>query len=464
MSAFTPAALLTPAAVEALPPAARAVLPYLSAVWLRPEQRIETAGLRELGCLAGRGWGKTTALACVVVDHVLALGAIKIGLMAPTEERAKAVMIHALIEASPPWCKPWPRGDRLTWPQGAEALIFTAQEPGRTRGGNFHLFWFSELVDWPLRARREAWAIAAAATRKGPELLLWDTTARGTNELIDERLRNSERDPTQFRVLRGTTYQNPMLTPKYRRSITAQFAGQRRAEELLGEIFDHAAGAHWGRTEIATRRVSPAAVPGLMIKIWAHDPAFSSEPGADETGLVGGGRAADGAVYILADASGANDAEAWAATIVDGIVYDDYAGVVTETNRGGKMARMVLNAECSKRSPPLRIKLLRDDQPFAPRIFGVLQLKELNTKNSKMVRGEGARVFGNVRHAGTFEELEDELTTYDGTGPSPNRFDAFNYLVNELADLGREVKAPPALIGYGALVDGLRGTGTRRAI
>lgn len=464
MKEFTPAALLTPEVVASLPPAARAVLPYLPAVWLRPEQRISTIGLRELGCLAGRGWGKTTALACVVVDHVLALGAIKIGLMAPTEERAKAVLVRALIDASPPWCKPWPRGDRLTWPQGAEALIFTAQEPGRTRGGNFHIFWFSELVDWPLRARREAWAIAAAATRKGPELLLWDTTARGTNELIDERLRNAERDPSQFRVLRGTTYQNPQLTPKYRRSITAQFTGQRRAEELLGEIFDHAAGAHWGRAEINARRIAPNALPPLTIKIWAHDPAFSSEPGADETGLVGGGRAPDGTVYVVADASGSNDAEAWAQTIVDGVVYDDYAGVVTETNRGGKMARMVLNAECSKRTPPLRIKLLRDDEPFAPRIFGVLQLKELNTKNAKMIRGEGARVFGNVRHAGDFAELEEELTTYDGTGTSPNRFDAFNYLVNELAEL-REIKPPRAdFSGYGAIVDGLRGSGSRRAI
>jgi phage terminase large subunit-like protein len=192
---------------------------------------------------------------------------------------------------------------------------------------------------------------------------------------------------------------------------------------------------------------------------------LSSEEGADETGLVGGGIGDDGWVYITEDESGSNDPTEWAKTIVDACVYSDFAGVVTETNRGGKMARMVLTAECQNRTPKVRVQLVPDDKPFAPRIPGVLQLKEINTKNSKTVRGEGARVFGNVHHVGTFAELEEELTTYDGTGQSPNRFDAFNYLVNELAGLSKEAKAPPPpQKGYGALVDAMRGTGTRRAI
>jgi phage terminase large subunit-like protein len=463
MSALTPAALLTPDFVAALPPEARAVLPYLADVWLRPEQRVDWHGKREIGFLAGRGWGKTFAAANVLVEMIAELGPIMIGLMAPTEEIAKSVQFAALVEVSPIWFKPETKGDRLIWPNGATARMFTAQEGERTRGGNFHAFWGTELLGWPAKHRREAWAIAAAATRKGAELMLWDTTAKGTNDLIQERLDAAKRDPATHVVMRGSSAQNPLLSRKFLRDLLSKFTGQRLREEAFGEIFDRASGALWGLDDIAERRVSPRDVPALTIKLWAHDPAFSDDRAADEVGLVGAGRAANGTVYILEDASGPYS-RGWAATIVDGYLFDDYAGVVTETNRGGHASLEVLIAECKTRRPALDVKIVPRDKGFERRIPGTLQVKEVQAAASKMVRGEGARVYGNVRHAGMFAELEEQLTTYDGTGRSPGRFDAFNYAVNELADLSRVVAAPaPPPPGYGAMIDLLR-TPSRRSI
>lgn len=461
MAELAPSALLTTELVTGLPPEARAVLPYLAEVWLRPEQRAEVDGLRELGFLGGRGWGKTFAAANAIYQIVRRDGPIHFGVMAPTEEVAKSVPFQALIEASPIWDRPEQRGDRLIWPNGSTARLFTAREGGLTRGQNYHLFWFTELVMFPAKTMVDTWAVAAATTRKGLSLLIWDSTSRGTHALIAEREKAARRNPDECRIIRGSSFQNPQLPIKFLRDLCASFDGQRLREEAFGETFDREAGALWGAEEIAERRVAARDVPALAIKLLAHDPALSDRDEADETGLVGGGIASDGTVYILRDDSGR--IRDWGETIADAHQYDGYAGAVSETNRGGDMALQVLNAICGARK--IRLAVLKPHEAFKPWMREVLQLKLLNTTRSKLTRGEGARAYGNVRHAGTFAELEHELTTYDGTGKSPNRFDAFGYLVAELAGLKREAKAPPApQNGYGTLVSAMRGTGARRAI
>ncbi len=71
--------------------------------------------------------------------------------------------------------------------------------------------------------------------------------------------------------------------------------------------------------------------------------------------------------------------------------------------------------------------------------------RPVHTPMGKLTRAEGPAAetkAGRVHVVGRLPELELELCTFDGTGPSPNRYDAAVYGVIETARL--EVKEAPA--------------------
>jgi phage terminase large subunit-like protein len=84
--------------------------------------------------LAGRGFGKTRTLA-EWVCHQIALGlASRIALVAATAADARDVLVEGesgILAVAPPWCRPIYESSkrRLTWPNGAIATTFSAEEP-----------------------------------------------------------------------------------------------------------------------------------------------------------------------------------------------------------------------------------------------------------------------------------------------------------------------------------------------
>ena len=96
--------------------------------------------------LAGRGFGKTR-VGAELVRHMVETGQSKrIHIIAPTAADARDVAIEGesgLLNISPPWNKPLYESTkrRITWPNGATASLFSAEEPERLRGPQCDFSW-----------------------------------------------------------------------------------------------------------------------------------------------------------------------------------------------------------------------------------------------------------------------------------------------------------------------------------
>ena len=133
--------------------------------------------------LAGRGFGKTRTLAEWVCQQAGSGQAGRIALVAATAADARDVLVEGqsgILAVSPPWFRPVyePSKRRLTWPNGAMATTFSAEEPERLRGPQHGAAVCDELGAW---SRPETWDMLQFGLRLGryPRCLV-ATTPRPT--------------------------------------------------------------------------------------------------------------------------------------------------------------------------------------------------------------------------------------------------------------------------------------------
>lgn len=150
----------------------------------------------------------------------------------------------------------------------------------------------------------------------------------------------------------------------------------------------------------------------------AIDPAVSSQPGSDETGIIAVGLGADGNGYVLADESGKHRPEEWARRAVSLYHSLNADRIIGEVNQGGDMVESTLRAV----DPSIPYKAVRATRGKAVRAEPVAALYER----------------GKMFHIGTFTELEDQMASvtvdFDPkvAGWSPDRVDALVWAVTEL--------------------------------
>src|SRR6516162_4712493 len=136
----------------------------------RPNQLPPPGGWWQIWLLlAGRGFGKTRTLAEWVCDQVLSGLARRIALVAATAADARDVLVEGqsgILAVAPPWFRPVyePSKRRLTFPNGATATTFSAEEADRLRGPQHDLAWCDEIAAWrdPM-----AWDMLAFGMRWG---------------------------------------------------------------------------------------------------------------------------------------------------------------------------------------------------------------------------------------------------------------------------------------------------------
>ena len=100
--------------------------------------------------LAGRRFGKTFAGSQWVRAKSRPGWRGALRLSGPQRPIVRDVMIAEILERSPPSNMPrWEPSKRsLTWPNGAQALAFSSEEPERIRGYGFEIAWCDELCAW----------------------------------------------------------------------------------------------------------------------------------------------------------------------------------------------------------------------------------------------------------------------------------------------------------------------------
>ena len=372
--------------------------------------------------LGGRGAGKTRLGAEWVraLAHGLAPYADEphgaIALVGETEHDVREVMIEGasgILRMSPRGERPlWiATRKRLEWPNGAVAQAFSAEDPDQLRGPQFDAAWCDELAKW--RRAEKAFDNLQFGLRLGdhPRQLI-TTTPRPTaliKRLVADPRTALTRAPTQANAAH--------LSPAFLAEVVARYAGTRLGrQEIDGEIIEDRAYALWSQATIEACRVDAA--PPLMRIVVGIDPPAAARLGSDACGIVAAGRAEDGMIYVLEDATIAGLAPAgWAAKAVAVLHRLNADTLVAEVNMGGDMVRAVL-----------------------AQVDASVPLKTVHATRGKWLRAEPVAAMytqGKVKHAGApMAELEDQMCDFGqgglSTGRSPDRLDALVWAVSEL--------------------------------
>jgi len=367
--------------------------------------------------LAGRGFGKTRTICEFARAEVEQGRACRIALIAATASDCRDVLVtgwSGMLKVCPDHARPIyePTKRLLTWPNGAIATMYSADEPDRLRGPQFDLAICDELAAWRYPEALDMLLLGlrlgknprvAIATTPRPTKVIRDLLAREGNDVV---------------VTRGSTLENKdNLAPAYIEQIIERYKGTRlERQEVFGELLEDTPGALWNRENLEQTRVAepPKDLQRIVVSV---DPAGSSEEGADETGIIVQGLGADGHGYVLEDLSGRYDPPGWARRAIGAFHVWKADRIVCETNYGGEMVRATIEAI----------------DPSVP-------VSTITSSRGKVLRAEPIAAFFEQRKAhmvGSHPELEDQacrftsdwLRSRDG---SPDRIDAMVFGLTEL--------------------------------
>ena len=284
--------------------------------------------------------------------------------------------------------------------------LYSAEEPDRLRGPNFHGGWFDELA----AQNPGAWDQYKFALRLGNHPQTVITTTPRPTKIIKALL---DRDDTI--VVRGSTFDNAAnLSPSALAELRVRYEGTRLGrQELYGELIDDVEGALWSRGIIEANRV--ATCPALIRIVVGVDPAVTSGENSDSTGIIVAGVSAEGHYYVLEDCTTKASPDEWARVAVDAYHRHNADRIIGETNNGGDMIEL----------------LMRQVDP-------AVSYRKVTATRGKLVRAEPvASLYEQHRahHVGTYANLEDQLTSYTiDTKDSPDRLDALVWALHDLME------------------------------
>ncbi len=410
-----------------------AALPTLWRLWARTDQWPPDGTWTTWLILGGRGAGKTRAGAEWVRMRAegptpLAAGrARRIALVGETWADARDVMVEGesgLKAIAPAGFRPSfePSRRRVVWPNGAVAMLFSAEDPDSLRGPQFDTAWADEIGKW--RHGEAAFDMLQFGLRLGDDPRQVVTTTPRPVPLIRRLLA----DPNAVISRAATAENRANLAPAFLARVVEAYAGTRLGrQELEAELLEDNPDALWQRAAVEAARVRAA--PDLRRVVVAVDPPVSTGAKADTCGIVVCGLGADGCGYVLADRSiqGASPS-GWAARAVG--AYRAFAAdrLIAEANQGGDLVEAMIRQV----DAGVAYRAVRASRGKAARAEPVAALYER----------------GLVRHVGAWPELEDQMCDFGvgglSGGGSPDRVDA---LVWALTDLMLKGGAEPRVRG-----------------
>jgi phage terminase large subunit-like protein len=379
--------------------------------WARPEQLPPAGEWRTWLVLAGRGFGKTRTGAEWVRSEAEAGRRGRIAVVGPTAADARDVMVEGesgLLAIAPRHARPTyePSKRRLTWPNGALATLYSADEPDRLRGPQHDGAWCDEAGVWKAP---EAWDMLLFGLRLGHDPRVVVTATPKPVQLI----RDLVADPHTV-MTRGSTFDNADHLPRaFLEQVVGRYEGTRLGrQELHAELLDDVEGALWSRAMLEACRVRTA--PDMQRVVVAIDPAVTSGEHADETGVIVAGLGVDGHGYVLADLTCRLSPEGWARRAIT--AYREHAAdrIVAEVNNGGDLVEATLRA-----------------------VDRTVSYRKVSASRGKRVRAEPVAALyeqGRVHHVGGYPHLEDQMCSYapDHYDGSPDRLDALVWAITEL--------------------------------
>ncbi|QHQ37290.1 DNA-packaging protein [Algicella marina] len=413
--------------LEGLSDNAIAALPYLFEHWAHTGHQLAPEGDWDTWViLGGRGAGKTRAGAEWVRMQVEGPGPLdagrcrRVALIGETYDQARDVMVmgdSGVLACVPPDRRPkWEAARRrLVWPNGAEAVCFSASDPEALRGPQFDCAWADELGKWT--KAEDAWDMLQFCLRLGDDPRQVITTTPRDTPL----LRRVLEAPRTVRTSAPTSANEAHLARGFVEKVTARYAGTRLGrQELDGEMLEGAEGALWSRVALDDLRCEVAPVQDRLVV--AVDPPVTTGKSSDECGIIVVSVKWDGPpqawkATVLEDGSlqGASPQE-WAAQAVRLLHKWKADRLVAEVNQGGELVE----------------SLLRQIDPLVP-------YRAVRASRGKIARAEPVAALyeqGRVAHMPGLAALEDQMVLmtsrgYEGSG-SPDRVDALVWALTDL--------------------------------
>lgn len=402
-------------------------LPFLFEAWALDHQLPPEGDWRTWVILGGRGAGKTRAgsewvRAMVEGSRSCDPGRAKrVALVGETYDQAREVMVFGdsgILACSPPDRRPkWVATRRtLVWPNGAEATVFSGNDPEALRGPQFDAAWIDELAKW--KKPQEAWDMLQFGLRLGDDPRAVVTTTPRNIAILKALLQRSSTVSTH-----ATTEANAAnLAASFLEEVKTRYAGTRLGrQELDGVLIDEEEGALWSLARLEEMRAD--ALPEFDRIVVAVDPPVTGHAGSDECGIVVVGAVTQGApqnwrAYVLEDATvSASSPTVWAKAAIDALARWDGDKIVAEVNQGGDLVETVLR-----------------------QIDPMVSYKSVRATRGKAARAEPVAALydqGRVRHVwGGLDALEDQMIKMTAQGfqapGSPDRLDALVWAVHEL--------------------------------
>lgn len=386
--------------------------------WARPKQQTPDGEWVVWLSLAGRGYGKTRVGAEWIRAAAKSGNYARMAIVAETSADVRDVMVEGqsgIIEISPPYFRPkyQPSRRKLTWPNGATATTYSAEEPDQLRGPQHDCAWADEVAKWKYP---DAWDQLMFGLRLGSKPKVVVTTTPRPIKLIKDLIKN----PTTY-VTRGTTYENlNNLAPAFRSKILAKYEGTRLGrQELNAEILEDVPGALWNRDLLDKYRIrSRSDCPRFRRIVVAIDPAVTSGDDSDDTGIVVCALGDNDEGYVLEDGTCHETPGEWSARAV--YLYRKWLAdrIIGEVNNGGDLVEMA-------------IRTVDDNVPY----------RAVRASRGKAVRAEPVSALfeqGRVHMVGLFPELEDQMVEFTANfdkktmGYSPDRMEAMVWGMTEL--------------------------------
>lgn len=289
---------------------------------------------------------------------------------------------------------------------GSKLEGYSSQVPESLRGPQFDRAWCDELAAWIYI--RKTWNMLMLALRLGdlPQVVVTSTPKplKIIRELI-ARSKKKKKRKVDVLLTEGSTYDNiDNLADSFREEILNQFEGTRLgAQELHGEVLDDAPGALWSRAACEENRWErDKDLPDMDRIVVGVDPAVSSGPNSNETGIVAVGVVNKNCPcghlphlphgFILEDRSLRGTPTEWAGQACE--VYDSLEAdrVVGEVNNGGELVETV-------------IKSSRPDVSY----------RAVHASRGKKKRAEPVSALSDQKRlhiVGYFAELENQMCTW----------------------------------------------------
>lgn len=429
-------------------------LEYDWAFWGRPEQQMPPGDWFVWLILAGRGYGKTRT----ATENIARMLRGPTPLIAPEGAPAMLSIVadtpfdmrqysiegpSGFLSVGPPEFRPYysPANKTLLWPNGAKALLFSAEDPETLRGASGSFFWWDELAksgntkkDAQARDKAEVgWSNMLFGMREGNPRGIVTTTPRPT-----PTLKKLVANPSTY-VTRGSTFDNRAnLSPAFYREVVAPLVGTRLGrQEIEAEILEDVPGALWQRDVLERNRLpAPASEDerqALMARmrrvVVAMDPAATSGDSASEMGIVVAGLRDDGHGCVLADLTKRGTPDEASRRAIR--AYDDWGAdcVVGEVNNGGEWIGQTVRLTARA----MQLEGARDS--------GTVNYKSVHASRGKRTRAEPVAAMdeqGRVHHVGAHPALEDQMCTWDphAGDASPDRMDARVWALTELMIVG----------------------------